>query len=250
MKQWGIPELCRSSHLKWWLIIGGMFLLLTGCSLFKSEASKELDRSPESLISEGLEYYQRKKYKRAIESFQKLKDRFPYHQYAIVAEIKLADSYYLNKEYELAAVTYREFEKMHPANEIIPYVIFQMAMCSFHQMPTIDRDQSFTQKALQDFERLVKNFPKSEYAAQAKINIVSAKKHLVSHEFYIGEFYMKGKKYDAALGRFETILTQYPDVPPPPKIKENIQTCKDRLADQKQEKDKTPWKLFPLKLPL
>jgi outer membrane protein assembly factor BamD len=240
MKKKGATKTFRPGYLGLILIIGGLLLLLAGCGLFRSEARKELDRTPDSLITEGLNYYQRKKYKQAIESFQKLKDRFPYHEYAIVAEIKLADSYYLNKEYELAAMTYRDFEKMHPANEITPYVIFQLAMCSFKQMPTIDRDQSYSLKAAQDFERLLKNFPKSEYAAQAKSNLILVRKNLVSHEFYVGEFYLKTGKYEAALGRFEIILNQFSDVPPPPQLKQNIQICKDRMARQQPPKGKTP----------
>ena len=100
-------------------------------SIFKSEVKRELEKSPESLIQEGLDFYQRKKFARAIEAFQKLKDRYPYNQYAILAELKLADSYFLNKDYELAAAAYKEFEKMHPANEVIPYIVFQVGHVLF-----------------------------------------------------------------------------------------------------------------------
>ena len=123
------------------------------------------------MIQEGLDAYQLKKYEQATEAFQKLKDRFPYNQYAIVAELKLADSYYLNKEYELAATSYKEFERMHPTNEMIPYVIFMQGMSYFKQMPTIDRDQSKTLlSGVQEFDRLIKSHPQSEYIPQAKIN--------------------------------------------------------------------------------
>lgn len=217
-----------------------LIFLLGGCGLFKSAASKELERTPDSLIMEGLDNYQRNRYERAIEAFQKLKDRFPYNQYAIVAELKLADSYFLNKDYELAAVAYKEFEKLHPANEIIPYVIFQLALCYFKQMPTIDRDQTYASQAVQEFERLIKTFPQSEYISQAQANLILAKKNLVAHEFYIGEFYFKGKKYEAALGRFEGILRRFPDTPTPPKLDDYIRTCKEQLARIQPQKAKTP----------
>ncbi|MBA4392742.1 MAG: outer membrane protein assembly factor BamD, partial [Desulfobacca sp.] len=82
---------------------------MMGCGLFKSETAKELERTPESLITEGMDNYQRKRYEAAIAAFQKLKDRFPYNQYAIVAELKLADSYFLNNDFGLAAMAYKEF---------------------------------------------------------------------------------------------------------------------------------------------
>ena len=179
---------------------------LMGCGLLRSKETKELEKTPESLIAEGLDAYQRKNYEKAGEAFQNLKDRFPYNPYAIVAELKLADSHFLNKEYLLAATAYKEFEKLHPSNEIIPYVIFQLAMCYFKQMPTIDRDQSYAFQAAQEFDRLIKNYPRSEYISQAESNLITAKKNLASHEFLIGEFYFKEKNYDAALGRFEGIL--------------------------------------------
>jgi outer membrane protein assembly factor BamD len=222
------------------IIIGGGFFLLSGCSLFKSQASKELERTPQSLLMDGMDAYQQKKYGQAIEAFQKLKDRFPYNQYAIVAELKLADSYFLNKDYELAATAYKEFEKMHPTNEVVPYVIFQTGMCYFKQMPTIDRDQSNATQAAAAFERLLKNYPKSEYNSQAQENLVLAKKNLSLHEFFIGEFYYKQGKYEAALGRFEGILAQYSDTPIPPKLNEYIRNCKEKLAKIQPQKAKTP----------
>lgn len=234
------PPAFYSKHSLVFVMIGGLIFLLSGCGLFKSEASKELERTPDSLIMEGLDNYQRNRYERAIEAFQKLKDRFPYNQYAIVAELKLADSYFLNKDYALAAVAYKEFEKLHPANEIIPYVIFQLAMCYFKQMPAIDRDQTYASQAVQEFERLIKNFPKSDYLSQAQANLITAKKNLVAHEFYIGEFYFKGKKYEAALGRFDGILRRFPDTPPPPKLDNYIRICKEQLARIQPQKAKTP----------
>ncbi len=233
------PALFSWYYLIFFLVGGGLFLL-NGCGLFKSEASKELERTADSLIMEGMDAYQRNRYDKAIEAFQKIKDRFPYNQYAIVAEIKLADSYFLNKDYDLAVAAYKEFEKLHPANEIIPYVIFQQAMCYFKQMPTIDRDQSYASQAIQEFERLIKGFPKSEYVSQAQTNLISARKNLVAHEFYIGEFYFKGEKYEAALGRFEGILRKFPDTPHPPKMEEYIRICQAKMAQNPPQKAKTP----------
>lgn len=226
----------------WFFILIAMVILfqVSGCGFFKGSASKEMDRTPESLIAEGLDAYQRKKYEKAIEAFQKLKDRFPYNQYAIVAELKLADSYFLNKDYALAATAYKEFEKLHPANEVTPYIIFQLGLCYFKEMPTIDRDQSFASQATREFERLLKTYPKSEYAKQAQDNLVAAQKNLVLHEYHIGEFYFKNKKYAAALGRFEGIIKLYPGVPHPKMMDNYIQICKNNLAQAQTPKAKTP----------
>ena len=85
-------------------------------------------------------------------------------------------------------------------------------------MPTIDRDQSKALSAVQEFDRFSKSHPQSEYITQAKINREEAQKNIVAHEFYIGEFYLKQSNYLAALGRFESIVKNYPEIPHPPKL--------------------------------
>jgi len=219
------------------LLLVGFLMGSPGCalwdSLFKSEIKKELEKTPESLVQEGLDFYQRKKFAQAIEAFQKLKDRYPYNQYAILAELKLADSYFLNKDYELAAAAYKEFEKMHPANEVIAYIVFQVGMSYFKQMPTIDRDQSNAEKAAQEFDRLIKTYPQSEYLAEARKNLILSQKNMALHEFYIGEFYFKANNCQAALGRFEAALKKYPDVPPTPTVKSQIEACQKKAAAAK-----------------
>jgi outer membrane protein assembly factor BamD len=236
MKKYPLFKYSCCKYGQTWMVIVWFLLSMMGCGLFKSKEAKELEKTPESLIAEGLDAYQRKKYEKAGEAFQNLKDRFPYNPYAIVAELKLADSHFLNKEYLLAATAYKEFEKLHPSNEIIPYVIFQLGMCYFKQMPAIDRDQSYAFQASQEFERLIKNYPRSEYVSQAESNLITAKKNLASHEFLIGEFYLKQKNYEAALGRFEGILQQFPDTSRPPKLKDYIEICKEKLAQTQTKK--------------
>jgi len=216
-----------------WLVAVFFLLSAGGCGWFSSSTKEEPEQSGDALIQEGLDAYQLKKYERATEAFQKLKDRFPYSQYAVLAELKLADSYYLNKDYELAATSYKEFEKMHPTNEVVAYVVFMQGMSYFKQMPTIDRDQSKALLAVQEFDRFSKGHPQSEYVTQAKINREEAQKNVVAHEFYIGEFYLKKKDYRAALGRFEGIIKQYPQTPHPPKLQSYLQTCREKVSTAK-----------------
>jgi outer membrane protein assembly factor BamD len=224
-KKFGLQSnaLCR-------LALGLLLTVLGGCGWFSSDTKKELEGSGDALIQEGLDAYQRKKYEKAVEAFQTLKDRYPYSQYAILAELKLADSYYLNKDYELAAASYKEFERLHPANEVIPYIIFQQGMSYFKQMPTVDRDQSRTTLAVQEFNRLIKSFPQSEFVTQAKANRDEALKNLILHEFLIGEFYFKKGECRAALGRFDYIDKHYPDIPRPPKMQSYRETCLKKIS--------------------
>lgn len=186
---------------------------------------------PRELARVGMIYFQEKNYKKAIETFQKIRDLHPFSPYTILAELKIADSHYYKKDYDEALAEYEDFEKLHPRNEVVPYVIYQMGMCHFNRMLDIDRDKTATHEALQLFERLVRTYPRSKYAAQAKERIKECREFLARHEFYVGKFYFKTKQYKAALRRFEKILREYPDTKLKEEVLEYISKCKKELKN-------------------
>ena len=143
--------------------------LISGCGIGRRWFGKKpKDRPPDELAQEGIEALRNRNYYAAEDHFAKIKDRYPYSEQALMAQIKLADSLYYNEKFDEAQLAYQEFEKLHPTNKAIPYVIYQQALCYYRQRPTIDRDQTFTQKALAEFRRLQKKFPQSEYASKAE----------------------------------------------------------------------------------
>jgi outer membrane protein assembly factor BamD len=182
--------------------------LFSGCAWFQT---KEEQTAPE-LAADGMDEFQNGSYKNAIEAFEQLKDWYPFSKYAILAELKIGDAYYHLQEYEDAIFAYEEFEGLHPSNEAIPYVIYQVGLCYFEQIDTIDRDQSTARKALYTFQRLIRQFPGNPYAVNAGADIRTCIKSIAGNDFYVGLFYYKSKHYRAAMSRFESVLTTYPDV--------------------------------------
>jgi outer membrane protein assembly factor BamD len=170
------------------------------------------NQTAEELAWAGMEYYDDGSYKKAVDSFQRLKDIYPFSQYAILAELKIGDAHYRLEQYEDAIFAYEEFEKLHPRNEAIPYVIYQIGRSHFDRMTTADRDQSSTRKALETFQRLIQQHPDSPYARSAAEHVVSCYKSLSGHDFGIGVFYFNSKHYPAALARFRSVVIDYPDV--------------------------------------
>jgi outer membrane protein assembly factor BamD len=205
--------------------IGSMILFgLIGC------ASLEEDKSPEEWMEQGTRQMDRGSYQAASESFQNLKDRYPYSKYATMAELKMAEALYLSSEYDLAFDAYDEFEKLHPKDKQIPYAIYQKGMCNFIQISTIDREQVHTHKARADFERLVNRFPNSIYTTRAIQNIRQCFIFLAQHELYVGHYYYKMGAYKAALGRYMYLIQHYPDVGQYHEALENIRLCREQLA--------------------
>lgn len=184
-------------------------LVFSGCSWF---GKKHEDKQVQQLLQEGVRAFDRGDYRAALKSFGNLKDWYPFSKYAIVAELKIADAHYHLQEYPEAVAAYKDFEQLHPRNEATPYAIYQIGLCYFEQIGTIDRDQTAAQKALETFRRLMHEYPNDPYAKQAADHIVDCLKNLAGHEFFVGRFYFRQKQYAAALHRFLAVIHQYPDV--------------------------------------
>lgn len=167
-------------------------LLFIGCSLF--EKPQEMNQNAEELVSEGSSAFMDQDYKAAIKAYTKLKDWYPFSKYAILAELKIADSHFHLEQYDEAILAYEEFEKLHPKNEAIPYVIYQTGLSWFKQLGTIDRDHTPARNSLTQFNRLIDQFPRSEYAPKAKEHIAKCIGMIAAHELYVANFYMRTKK--------------------------------------------------------
>lgn len=216
-----------------------VLLVATGCSTLKDQFNKifGIDDSvgAQELAWEGMDAYENGKYDKAIEKFQKLKDYYPFSKYAILAELKIADAHYQREEYEEAAFAYENFEQLHPRNEAIPYVIYQIGRCYYDQIDSPDRDQTSAQKALETFQRLVKQFPGDQYSTRAAEHIKTAQKSLAGHAYVVGVFYYNTKHYKAALNRFMSIISDYPDVGYHQKALEYIARCEASIAREESE---------------
>lgn len=206
-------------------------LLISGCAWFETKE----ERTAQELVSDGMDQFNDGDYKDAIESFEKLKDWYPFSKFVILAELKTADAYYRLQKYEDAVTGYEDFENLHPRNEAIPYVIFQTGLCYFEQIDTIDRDHTPAIKAMEIFMRLQKQFPGNLYANRAEEHIKKCIKILAGHEFYVAFYYFKTKHYKAALNRFKWVLANYPDVGIHEKALQYIALCEDLLKKQAEK---------------
>jgi outer membrane protein assembly factor BamD len=229
-----------------------MVLLLSGCGLWKKVFGDDIEPTPAELMSEGLNDFKSGEFEAATETFQKIKDRYPYSKNALQAELKMADALYQREMFDEAYEEYSEFEKLHPKNPDIPYVIYQEGMCFYRQASTIDRDQSHTLQAREEFERVIKRYKNSPYANMAKRKLRESLVNMAEHELYVGNFYFRGEKYQAAMDRYLYIIDHFPDLGQYYEAIENIKKCKDQIAEDEAlaEKEKiegrTWWRSFKI----
>jgi outer membrane protein assembly factor BamD len=192
-------------------------------------------RSPQMAYEEALRLLERKKYERSAEAFRKFKEDFPLSTYTPLADLRLGDSLFFDKNYAEAIVQYEDFKKLHPIHPEIPYAIYQIGMCHFKQILSIDRDQTETEKALEQFRYVVENFPQSKYAPDAKTKMQFCRRQLAEQDFYIGHFYYRKGYYKAARGRFEEVLKKYPDAGLEKKIQPLLETCRKKIAEEEKK---------------
>jgi len=204
-------------------------VIFTGCA----SRDADVDKPAHELAANGTEAFEEQDYKDAIIYFEKLRDWYPFSKYAKLAELKIADAYYHRGEYEEAIMAYEEFEELHPKNEAIPYVIYQIGLCHYEQLDSIDRDQTSAKKAIGTFNRLLKNYPDDPYSNKAQELYRLCLKSLADHDLYVGLFYYKSKHYKAALERFKAVVLLYPDVGAHQTALQYIAACEIVLAKQK-----------------
>jgi len=212
-----------------------LIFFLNGCAMYDRIFGDEPEKKPEELMTDGIKEMEKGNYVVASEAFQNIKDRYPYSKFAIAAELKMADSLYQEPKFDEAYDAYDEFERMHPKDSNIPYVIYRKGMCYFRQVKSVDRGHSYTRNAKEEFERLIKRFSRDEYANRARKNLRKCLIYLAGHELQVGHFYYKMGKYRAAMSRYKYLIEHYPDMGQYHEALEFISKCKEKLADVKEE---------------
>jgi outer membrane protein assembly factor BamD len=192
---------------------------LTGCGVnFKeyyfgdlfSKKTSSIDKTAEQLAIQGMQELQKKDYGKAAENFKKLKEHYPYSKYAILADLKLGDAYFYDKKYSEAAMAYEEFVRLHPRNEVVAYVLYQLGMSHFLSFSAVDRDPEETQMAMQSFEKVTLSFPNSEYARKSEKQLLECKKRIASHMYGVARHYFINDHYTAAKSRLDLLIQKYP----------------------------------------
>ncbi|HEX5066253.1 MAG TPA: outer membrane protein assembly factor BamD [Myxococcota bacterium] len=157
-----------------------------------------------------LPFYTRVDYARAIEIFQAIIDNYPYSEYALKAELKIADAYYEDGKYDEALSYYRDFGDLHPQHPMVPYTIYQSGMCHYERIESVQRDQTATRNALGFFDRLLVQYPHSEYAKEAEPLWRELQIRLAEHQERIADFYRGRGEFEAAAERYRLLLDANP----------------------------------------
>ena len=147
----------------------------------------------------------------AVPIFEQVRDKFPMSPYAILAELRLGDCHYKKEEYIEAAHFYENFRRLHPSNTQVDYSIYMRGMCAYQQLLSSDRDQTFAEEAVEQFQQLFELFPQSQYTGRALVRLSEARHQLAAREIFIADFYMRKLNYAGAIERYNRALKRYPN---------------------------------------
>lgn len=181
--------------------------VLVSCS---SKTPKKAE-NPVDLYVAGVNLMNTKKYDKAVEKFKAIREQYPFDPMALVAAVKLGDTYFLKKDYVLAAGTYEDYFKAHPDEENIPYVLFRLGECYEKLSPSIDRDQANTMKGIERITYLRNRYPASSYAKESEPRLKRFIQKMADRELYVGEFYVRTAQYNASVIRLEDMLKRFPE---------------------------------------
>jgi outer membrane protein assembly factor BamD len=148
-------------------------------------------------------------YKIAAALFDEVERQHPYSVWARRAQLMSAFSYYLAKEHQKSIDSARRFLSIHPGNRDAPYAYYLIALNYYEQIEDVTRDQSTTRLALDSLGELVRRYPNTRYAADARLKVDLVRDHLAGKEMEIGRFYQRRRQWLASVVRFRTVIDEY-----------------------------------------
>jgi outer membrane protein assembly factor BamD len=181
-----------------------LFVVLAGC------AAKQPPFDPVSKFKEAEEKMYKLKYEDARKAYQEIQEKAPDRSYDADIMLRIADTYYGEGKYSEAIVEYRAFLNFHPVHRDAAYAQFQIGMCNYNDMSTIDRDPGLVKTTRTEFQKLLDKYPGSAYQEEAKKYVKLCTDHLAQYELYVARFYLRKEAYRAAIGRLEGLLRNYP----------------------------------------
>lgn len=184
-------------------IIFVLLIFSIGCSTTEPVG----DTEAEVLYNDIKSNYKGKRYLLALEKISSFRSKYPYSFYITEVELLRADIFYEQGNYLEAVDAYMSFKDFHPNHDNLDFIEWKLSESFFNQLPdTVDRDISPAVLAINSYQSLIKNFPKSKHIDDSKRRIKTLEKMLEDKELYIADFYFRTKDFQSASYRYKKII--------------------------------------------
>lgn len=202
------------------LALLGVALVTTGC---RKDRGFEENLSAQELYDEAKRSLDTHNWPRAIERYKLLQTRYPFGRYTEQSMLDLAYAYYKAREPENALSQLNRFIRTYPTHPNVDYAYYLKGLVNYEQnlgflermLPerVRDRDQSAARDSFNDFNELLRRFPDSRYATDARQRMVFLRNNLAAYEVTVADYYIRRKAYIAAANRARYALENYPNTP-------------------------------------
>jgi outer membrane protein assembly factor BamD len=198
------PRIIASSALVAALLVTG------GCAgRTKKGDTPYIARDVDTLYSTAKARLDRNDYKVAAALFDEVERQHPYSQWARRAQLMSAFSYYLDREFNKSIDSAQRFLSIHPGNKDAAYAYYLIALDHYEQITDVTRDQRITQQSLDALGELIRRYPDTRYAADARLKVDLVRDHLAGKEMEIGRFYQRRANWLASVIRFRKVVDEY-----------------------------------------
>jgi outer membrane protein assembly factor BamD len=184
-----------------------LLISVTACS--SDEKAPYVERPVNALYNRAVNALQAGAYLDAARFFEEVERQHPYSVWATKAQLMAAYSNYEASKYDDAVIGLDRFIQLHPGNRDTPYAYYLKALTYYEQITDVSRDQLGTEKALKGLREVIRRYPQSKYARDARLKIDLTRDHLAGKEMSIGRFYLRKKEYIAAINRFKRVVENY-----------------------------------------
>ncbi|HTN61380.1 MAG TPA: outer membrane protein assembly factor BamD [Devosia sp.] len=195
------------------LTTGLLVLVLAGCSGFNLFGPPKIKEEPivpaTALYQSALDDMDAQRFMTAIKTLQKLERQHP--RDPITEKGKLMEVYanFRMGKYSETVLAADRFMAVYPSGKDVPYVLYLKATSYYGQIKDITRDQQLSRDAIDTYNLLISNYPKSEYVDDAKEKLLVAYDQMAGKEMSVGRYYLGNGQYTAAINRFRVVVEQW-----------------------------------------
>ena len=184
-------------------------LTLSACGAGADLENQYVERPVETIYNSAHEELALGNYILATQEFDEVERQHPYSLWARRAMVMASYSYYLQNKYDEAIATARRFLALYPGNSQASYAYYLIAMSHYERISDVGRDQRTTEFARAALQEVVRRYPDSDYARDARLKIDLTEDNLAGKEMSVGRFYLARREYAAAAIRFRHVIENY-----------------------------------------
>jgi outer membrane protein assembly factor BamD len=186
-------------------------LAVSGCSVIKKKKPTlaYAERPVELLFSVGATDLDQHRWNDAVNYFKEVERQHPYSEWSRRAILMTAYAHYEANNYAEAIADADRFIALYPGNAATPYAYYLKSICYFEQIVDVGRDQASTEQAQGAMREVIKRYPRTEYASDARVKLDMVADQLAGKEMTIGRFYLRNGEPIAAIGRFRNVIDRF-----------------------------------------